>query len=268
MNKRFINLAVALVLGIIAIFFINTHLQKQEGVISQLVQQGKLAEVVMSNRDIPKGTVIQKNMVDIAKVSSADLTPGYLKSFDSVIGKVAIVDILKDQYIYASMIQLTQQEQTLSQNTPRGKRAYTIEIDKISAVGGMIKANDKVDIIGILPQGGGPDKNVILTLLEDIKVLSLGTQGEKETITIAVSSEEIKILLWALEAGRIKFVLRSPLDTAQEGTLKPFTYEQFVQKVQRASGMIEQPRSSQTQQQQEKKQPKPVEIYKGGGNNK
>ena len=67
---------------------------------------------------------------------------------------------------------------TLSLMTPAGKRAYTVRIDPLSAVGGMINPGDFVDILAHMKM---PDpvsakvEQVTSIVFQNVKVLAVGT---------------------------------------------------------------------------------------------
>ncbi len=265
-RKRFINLAIGVILAVVAVSLISIRSQEKDKVIRNLITRGELTEVVAATQDIPKNKVIRSNMVSLVRVVTKDLQQGALKSIDSVIGKLADVDILKDQYIYSNMVRFSRSAETLSQKTPSGKRAFTISIDRISAVGGLIKAGDRIDVVGMvnIPQVAGGKQStqkVVLTLFENAKVLYVdeGSKSQR-TVTLALIPEEIKILTYALELGQIKLVLRPPLDTSEEGSFKPFTFETFMQKIYKAINFD----PTRVAPPAPKKEEPKVEIYRGG----
>lgn len=120
--------------------------------------------------------------------------------------------------------------------TPPGKRAYTIQIDSLSAVGGLIRAGDFVDVIAQLSvpeEEGSPSKskNVTTVLFQNLQVLAVGTNfqsvGGQEIyndqqragalrITLAVSTEEAGLLIFAQNNGRFQLSLRGPTETKTE----------------------------------------------------
>jgi pilus assembly protein CpaB len=257
-KKKLINLGIGVILAIIAIFIINARLQERERIIQRLIQEGQIAQVLVASQDIEKGQVIQEDMLGFMKVPSKNLKSNALQSPESAVGKIARVDILRKQEILSTMVELPEGSQSLSQKTPPGKKAYTISIDKISAVGGNIKAGDRVDVIGImqLPQTQG---QTVMILFEGAKVLQTGGGGRNlESITLALSSEEIRVLTFSLQNGKVKLVLRSPLDENRGDVFQPFTYQTFMQKIYNAMGIN--PQESPVPQE---KKPN-VEIYRGG----
>ena len=272
-RKKILTLAIGIVLGVVAIFIINTRLQERENLIKGMIAQGRITEVVVAKQDIRKNTAIKANMIALAKVPAKDAQKGVIRSADSIMGKIANIDILRKQIIYSTMLRFREDAQTLSQKTPPGKMAYTISIDKISAVGGQIRAGDRINVIGIMriPQmqnGKVVQQEIILTLFESARVLAAGASGKTlNSITLALTPEEIKVLTFVLENGKVKLVLRSPLDTTSEAIFKPFTFDTFMQKIYKAVGMMPQaPGAGQPKASQpvKKKVEKKIEIYRGG----
>jgi pilus assembly protein CpaB len=257
-KKKIINLGIGIILAIIAIAIINARLQERERIIQRLVQEGNVAQVLVASRDIRRGEVIREDMLGFIKIRSENVKANALQSPESAVGKVARTDILRKQEILSSMLTLPKGTQSLSQKTPPGKKAYTISIDKISAVGGNIKNGNRVDVVSImqLPDTQG---QTVMTLFENAKVLEIsGGARNLESITLALTSEEIKILTFALQNGQVKLVLRSPLDEPEGLSFQPFTYQTFVQKIYNAMGI-----NPQQAPVPEEKEPE-IEIYRGG----
>jgi len=140
-----------------------------------------------------------------------------------------------------------------SLRTPPGKRAITILIDSLSAVGGLIASGDIVDIIAEMEM---PDLNdtdakrvkVTTMLFQNIEVLAVGTKftpsaqnseyqaqqvARNLNVTLAVSPEEAGLLTFAQANGKLKLSLRSPtergkhiLQVASWDTLSDYVLEQ------------------------------------------
>jgi len=128
------------------------------------------------------------------------------------------------------------QKTSFSLRTPPGKRAITMSIDSLSAVGGLVNPGDYVDIIAHLnPPNDGSEGNVrnrgeklISVLFQNIQVLAVGTNYDPmgaippyETqknlralnITFAVSPEEAGLLTFVQAHGSLQLTLRSPAET-------------------------------------------------------
>ncbi|MEM7816812.1 MAG: Flp pilus assembly protein CpaB [Candidatus Aenigmatarchaeota archaeon] len=241
MDRRVINIAIGVGLAIIAIMLIERHLSYQNRRIEELLKKGELVKVVVATRDIPKETTITSDMVKIEMINAKAFQPGDFDSLDSVVGKFAEVDILKGQHINSSMLRAAGLLKYLSQGVPMGLRAITIPVDKISSLEGLIKPEDRVDIIGMfnIPTGKNEFVTTVVTLFQGVKVLAIGRNiskyktGDKEpdTVTIALSPEDIKIITYALEIGKIKLVLRSDLDTSKDESYSAINMEALLKRL-------------------------------------
>jgi len=132
-----------------------------------------------------------------------------------------------------------------SVKTPPGKRALTIMIDSLSAVGGLINPGDFVDVIAQLKiptdpkfivegaEGGkNQEKKKVLptttVLFQNVQILAVDTNfnplGEQApnysalqkartiNVTLAVSPEEATLLTFAQTNGKLQLMLRSPAE--------------------------------------------------------
>lgn len=115
---------------------------------------------------------------------------------------------------------------TLSEKTPVGKRAVTIQIDSLAAVGGLVNPGDRVDVLGRLsvPRLGlaGKADPVTTVIFQNVEVLAvgpnvakLGSYEEQQKarnliVTLALNPEEAGLLSFAQQHGQLQFFLRPP----------------------------------------------------------
>lgn len=113
---------------------------------------------------------------------------------------------------------------------PPGKRALTIEVDMLSAVGGLITPGDFVDVIASLriPEELNAEKaktkEVVTVLFQNLQVLAVGAlfkpaggaelyenrqKSRSLNVTLAVSPEEAGLLTFAESNGKLQLTLRS-----------------------------------------------------------
>jgi len=119
---------------------------------------------------------------------------------------------------------------SLALRTPPGKRAMTIRIDSLSAVGGLINPGDYVDILSKLtipPPPGSKEKSEKVTaiLFQNLQVLAVGTNLQATggyaaqqasaslNITFALDPEEAGLMAFARDNGKFRLILRSPTET-------------------------------------------------------
>ncbi|MCA9408179.1 MAG: Flp pilus assembly protein CpaB [Candidatus Omnitrophica bacterium] len=122
-----------------------------------------------------------------------------------------------------------------SEVTPPGKRAVTLEIDSLSAVGGLINPGDFVDVLGNLnipsPDDDEGNKEVTSVLFQNIQVLAVNSnfspmgnsmiydaqnKAKKLNITLAVAPEEVGLLTFAQANGKLQLSLRSPVEQGRQ----------------------------------------------------
>lgn len=113
---------------------------------------------------------------------------------------------------------------------PPGKRAVTIQVDTLSAVGGLVTPGDFVDVIASLrvPKEINVEqaktKEVITVLFQNLQVLAVGTlfkpaggtelyenrqKSRSVNVTLAVSPDEAALLTFAETNGKLQLSLRS-----------------------------------------------------------
>jgi len=226
----------------------NIENKRQAAIILLAVGLGLGASVIMSN-------VVNSKIDEQTKIIAKEYqgrTTALVKEIDAT--KKELNKLSKDYAALATKVSQQKnvvmapapapkpqvQKQAFSLRTPPGKRAITMEIDSLSAVGGLVNPGDFVDIIAKLEapeeDAGGKkakvkkdDKDKIITVLfQNIQVLAVGTNydpvgvlppyeaqkaSKKLNITFAVNPEEASLLTFAQEKGKLQLSLRSPAET-------------------------------------------------------
>lgn len=228
-KKQLATILVAVALGIVAVFAASQYVQKE--VNSQTRALAKdyqkknatlINELELMKREMGRVAAAQK---ELARRQSQQ--------------KTVVVPAKQTPQIDAS---------PFSTRTPRGKRAYTIRIDSLSAIGGLINPGDKVDIVGKLKV---PDKGPVTSVLfQNVEVLAVGTNfkqaGDIEVysrqqvsnhlnVTLALSPEEAGLMAFAQDNGSFKLSLRSPSERETE-VLQVASWETLAEYVMREQG--------------------------------
>lgn len=240
MDKRTINIIIGVVLALFAIVLINNHLRERERIIQELIAKGQIVEIVIATRDIPRETTVTLEMVKIERVKSQAVQQGDLTSIDSAIGKMAEVDILQGQHVNSAMVRTLGGIRQLSKVIPQGMRAITIPVNKISAVEGLLRPGDYIDIVATfnIPNEQGQSDVVVVTIFQGIKVLAtdknlseIRTSQGIDTVTLALRPDDIRTLSYILEWSTIRLVLRSPGDMVEEPGYVAVTWEALMKKL-------------------------------------
>ncbi|HHY29780.1 MAG TPA: Flp pilus assembly protein CpaB, partial [Syntrophaceticus sp.] len=163
---------------------------------------------------------------------------GTFTTLDDVVGKIALDAIIPgEQVLQDRLVKEGDTKAGLPYQIPAGKRAITVAVDEVAAVGWHLQPGDHVDILGIVTAGEQGKSSVVV--LQDVLVLAVGknTQVTREqeteatievkTVTLAVTLQEARPLMFANEEGKMRFALRSPVDHERQ-TIVPFSMGEFL----------------------------------------
>jgi pilus assembly protein CpaB len=216
-------LIVALVLGLLAGVVAYSAIKKKE---SDVRRGWNLVPVVVAAQDIPEGTVVTFDMISQRSVPEQFVTSSVVKpdSATYVVNQKVLVPLQAGDPLLWSQFETTKAAERLSTKVQKKGRAITIDAQTITAVGGWVRPNDHVDLIGTFrdPQ---TDESVAVTLLQNVIVLATGkitgttnvnlipeNQREYSNVSLLVIPEEAEILVLAAELGKLTLSLRNEDD--------------------------------------------------------
>ena len=141
-----------------------------------------------------------------------------------VVNQKVLVPIQAGDPLLWSQFETTKASERLSTKVVRKTRAITIEAGKNAAVGGWVRPNDHVDVIGTF-RDPASNEQVAVTLLQNVLVLATGKitgttnvnliperQREYGNISLLVIPEEAEVLTLAQELGQLNLSLRNDDD--------------------------------------------------------
>ncbi len=230
MNSSKYALVLAIVLGVLAAFGVHKHMSDSERKATDKVKPDK---VLFAAQNIQEGQEIVLEFVE-----TKDWPHDYV--FDQLyyegekaglIGKIASSSISAGTPFLKRLVE-PKQGPAPAEGIPINRRAFTLPVDAITGVAGMIKPMDGVDVIAHLKdadaQGarkGGGQSTTTITMLENIPVLAVGpqagrrwggrrdAQAEISSVTLSVTPEQATLLLHVLKEGSISLALRRKGET-------------------------------------------------------
>lgn len=282
MDKKKLSIILALVLALTAVALLRNYITQTE---KKFIKQEKKSYVAVATTNIPAGTMIDNSMIQFVAIPDAYVQPKAVFSESLAVGKRATVDIMQGEQIMSTKLTLVVKNTSLAMRTPQGKRAIALTIPFLSAVGGKVKQGDYVDVIGTFPYNAQVDGKTVtelvsVTLFQNVLVLGVeggaGLPAERGkpapaatdlVITLALSPREIALLSYALDQGRLRLVLRPPLETAIE-PVAPVEVNALWQYVFSNLGQDfipnrEEPAVGKPQEKKAEPPPPSLEIYRG-----
>lgn len=238
--SRIILLLVALLAGgLAAYFFVATTNTPQQVVVegpTQIVPEQK-ARILVAKAPIGVGQRLSADTIEWQDWPELSVRPEYITdtglpdALSQMNGSIARFEFFPGEPILETKLVHTDQGY-LSAVLPKGMRAIPVQVSAASASGGYIVPNDRVDVVLSQAGSSGP---VSETLIENVKVLALGTRlgeagttgapADPEDPKAAVFTETIAVLeldpvqgetvINATRLGTLSLVLRSIADYAQ-----------------------------------------------------
>ena len=166
---------------------------------------------------------------------------------------------------------------SLALKTPTGKRAVTVMIDSLAAVGGLINPGDFVDVIAQLnvPFQASDKKTVTAMIFQGLQVLAINTNEDdlgayddqqaasSLKITFAVDPQEAGLLTFANKNGILELALRSP-DESERQMVKANTWKTLADYVLKNQGIdIKNPDGETVNTKPVENKPN-IQIFRGG----
>ena len=244
-NISIIMLGLAVVLGLMTVYFTRNFIQNQrtvEPAVAVVEQpQAELATVVVAKFPMKFGDEITVDKLSV-KSWPADIRPeGSFENISDILGserRVVLRSIGTNEPITKEKISGFGSRASLSQVIEEGYRATAIRIDVASSVAGFILPGDRVDVLlTFKPQNS--QKKLTNIILQDVRVLAIDQLSDESqggaiigsTATLEVKPVDAQKLALASGTGQLGLVLRriTPTDEIEmvnsksiyESDLKP-----------------------------------------------
>lgn len=190
--------------------------------------------VVVANKNITENTKITADMLTVKEVLSTNALSNGVVKIDDALDMYASTTIYRGEQIVKDRLLNAEKdsENVFSYKIPDGMRTVTISISPTSSVAGLLKVGDHVDIISNYTRknADGTQEQATKFLANDIEIAALDTNITKTTkkdengnevtqsyttVTMLVTPELAKAIIWNQNNGSIILTLRSPLDTTE-----------------------------------------------------
>lgn len=152
MEKGIRALLISLVLAVAAVILVLSFLKEQE---KKLLELSAAVVVAQASRDIPQGTRITEDIVSLVEVPKKYLQPGNKSAVDSLLDREAATTILKGTQITESHLVPPGRAGGLSTMIPSDKVAFSLAMSDVTAVSGLLRPGDFVDVLLTLAVGNG-----------------------------------------------------------------------------------------------------------------
>jgi pilus assembly protein CpaB len=183
----------------------------------------KTVELVVAARDLAVGTLLRDADLKIAAWSGS-LPKGAILQLAGGLNRGVVSPIYEGEAVTENRLSSKGSGGGLAATIPPGMRACAVKVNEVVGVAGFVVPGARVDILitGLPPGGNSLDGPKVRTLLQNIQVLSAGTNFQRDregkpeqaqVVNLLVTPSEAEILSLASNETHIQLVLRNPMDT-------------------------------------------------------
>ncbi len=180
-----------LFLGIVSAVLVVVYLSQAGDGGGSEVSGAVVTPVVVATQNIPAGTRVTEEMVEIKEISSGAVLADVFGDPAAVVGQVTRVPLVAGEQVIPTKVTPTGaaiinvENPPLAYIIPEGKRAVSIQVNNVIGASGLIRPGDYVDIIltvqvaapedgGESTTGGGINDQLAVTIMQNAQVLSIG----------------------------------------------------------------------------------------------
>jgi len=216
--RGIIILLIAIAIGYLAAVLVSWYIEKKtrlEKEITKEVAKEEVAKIVVASKDIPMATKITSGDLKVINWPRESVPKGSFSKIDDLRDRVTKTKIFEGEPIIEARLVPKGEVPGLPALIPKGERAVAMRVSDVSGVAGFIHPGDMVDVISVMRVG---EETVSKTILQNVKVLGVGTEIEEapgkkpkkvNTVTLLLSPKNAEKLTLAAQAGRLRLALRS-----------------------------------------------------------
>jgi pilus assembly protein CpaB len=215
-NKLIIILAI--VFGIIAAVGNFTYMKNVK---QTYMSSGNFVQVATAKQKIPARSLLTEEMLEFKDMPVEYVLPGTVMEKKDAVGKMARSDIFPGELIIDKKI--AGQKDTdagLSPKVSPGKRAISVPVNNVTALHGLVRIGDHVDILVTFKGEGEGRQALTSTVIQDVPVLAINktienveSKEELQTVTVMVDPTQAQQIALSIQQGSIQLSMRSPGDS-------------------------------------------------------
>lgn len=244
---------ISIVMGVLAFLLTNQFIQKKRAEYDKLIknfyEKTELVQVLAAAKDLPRGTKLQRGDMATTQVPKRNMPDLCITERDvkQAFTRKTLRELREGEMILWSDLEGGDpSSQGLAPTVQEKLRAISLNISGAAGVSGMLRPNDRVDVLGTFSFPSktvqGEMETVTLTVLQDVTVLATGQQLAKDaaasrvqrgstgynSVTVEVTPREAELLVFAQQLrGSLSLSLRNPNDQSFESELPSVNFEKL-----------------------------------------
>jgi len=214
------TLAVAVFLGLIAVFLMQNWLSRQRASDLKSAAASQTVPVVVASQAIARGVALQPAVLRVAQYPQGAVPEGAFTSVQALTtggARLALRPLAPNEPILASRITQAGGKANLSAALTPGMRAVSFRSNDVAGVAGFVLPGDRVDVL--LTRSVGHDEqatSITQALAENVRVLGVDQTDDEaadkpqvaRAITIEVTPDQAQEISLAQSIGSVSLALR------------------------------------------------------------
>ncbi|MEX0618122.1 MAG: Flp pilus assembly protein CpaB [Pseudohongiellaceae bacterium] len=224
--KALLLLAIAVALGGVAAWLVNTSLNRQLTAQEDPPPPDVQAAVVAALA-LPVGTDIEAVHLRVVEFPRDTVPAGSFSTKEDVLeleSAIVISEMQPGEFVLPYRLSSGVAKSGLTARIPDGYRAASIPVDEVRGVGGFVLPGDEVDVLHTTTIGRRDERPVTRTLLHGLSVLGVNQVSAEDSedpiigkvVTLLVEPEQAKTLTLAQQVGQLTLSLRNEGDGGKD----------------------------------------------------
>jgi pilus assembly protein CpaB len=218
-QQTLIALAIAVVLGLVAVFLANSYLNRGD---QRLDAQTGTSKIAVAAVPLDYGADLSPDKVKFVDYPAASVPPGSFTTYEQLVpgGKRRVVlrPMTINEPILATKLAGEGLGPSIAYLLPDGMRAAAVRVNDVSGVAGFIQPNDSVDVLVTRTLPGSDNRQVTDVLIQNVKVIAIDQNAQTadgkpvvaRTATLEVVPTDAQKLALGQQVGTLSLVLRKP----------------------------------------------------------
>jgi len=192
-NRNLIFLAVAVVVGLIAVVLANSYFSGVETRQERVAAEQRLARIVVATQPLEFGQPLTAQNLRLQNFPQASVPQGAFRSVEEAMrgGRVALRPIVPGEPVLRDKVSGTDGRAVLAANLSEGMRAVSIPVSATTGVSGFVRPGDTVDVM--LTRSLGESDYMTDVILEDV-VDALHQVRERAVRAVWMSDDAFALL--------------------------------------------------------------------------
>ncbi len=236
MSRRTLALVMAVALALLATLALYSYIQ---GLEDEAFKGSEVVEVFVAKQDIAAGvsgdTAGSQGLIERRTVPSKVRPTGAITSLTEISGKIAVVQIFKDEIIVSPRFQVPGAAAARVLPIGEGKQAISLQVGQVPGVAGFIQPGDRVSLIVQVPRRPGASATAanagpfVKYLMQNMDVIAVGSRVAAQTAASAAQTPEQQaatqqaccILTFAVSPAQAEIIAFAALNSQMYFTLLP-----------------------------------------------